>query len=327
MERYGTIVGLDKPVSRMIFGCAIKPMNQGVRVDKLLDRALELGINAFDTARVYGESEASLGGWVRERGNRDKVVLLSKGGHPVIEFSEKGPEVKKRRITRKDIRDDLETTLLKLGVDELDIYLLHRDDPNVPVGEIAEWMDELVKEGKVRAIGSSNWTYQRIAQQRAYAAAHNLTPFTVSSPHYSLAELGCDMYGDGCVTLTGEKNDEARKWYRENPVAIISYASLSNGFFGGKVHGNDYENREQLLDPLSLPAFGSRENFARLQRAEQLAKEKGCTTAQLALAWCFADGMNLFAAAGSTHMERVEENLGALDIPLSKEEADWLCNG
>ena len=149
MEHYGKIAGVDKPVSRMIFGCAIKPMNQGIRVDTLLDRALELGINTFDTARVYGESEASLGGWVKARGNRDKVVLLSKGGHPVIQFTEKGPEVLKRRITREDIRSDLETTLLKLGVDELDIYLLHRDDPSVPVGEIAEWMDELVKEGKL----------------------------------------------------------------------------------------------------------------------------------------------------------------------------------
>ncbi len=326
MERYGKITGVGKPVSRMIFGCAIKPMNGGQRVDELLDSAVELGINTFDTARVYGESERSLGAWVKARGNRDKIVLLSKGGHPVIRFNGTRPEVLSRRITRADIRSDLETTLLKLGVDELDIYLLHRDDPSVPAGEIAEWMDELVREGKVHAIGGSNWTHQRIAEQRAYALAHGLTPFTVSSPHFSLAKLESDLYGDHCVTITGEQNAQARQWYRENPVAVISYASLSQGFFGGGIHGGDYARREQVLSPMSLPAFGSAENFERLKRAEQLAKEKGCTLSQLALAWCFTRGIDLFAAVGSTHAERVAENYRALRLSLSREEADWLCN-
>lgn len=325
MERYGTITGVNKLVSRMIFGCAIQPMNQGKRVDALLDHALELGINTFDTARVYGESEASLGAWVKSRSNRDKVVLLSKGGHPDIRFHGTVPEIHARRITRADIRSDLETTLLKLGVDELDIYLLHRDDLSVPAGEIAEWMDELVREGKVRAIGGSNWSHQRIAEQREYAAAHGLTPFTVSSPHFSLAILGSDLYGDNCVTLTGKENALARQWYRENPVAVISYASLSQGFFGGKIHGHDFDQREQLLDPRNLAAFGCKENFKRLERAEQLAKEKGCTLSQLALAWCFTRGFNLFAAVGSTRPERVEENYQALQIQLTHEEADWLC--
>jgi aryl-alcohol dehydrogenase-like predicted oxidoreductase len=299
-------------------------MNAGQRVDELLDSAVELGINTFDTARVYGESEGSLGGWIKARGNREQIVLLSKGGHPVISFDSGRPEVTRRRITREEIRSDLETSLLKLGVDELDIYLLHRDDPRVPVGEISEWMDELVREGKVRAIGGSNWTHQRIAAQREYARQHHLTPFTVSSPHFSLAALGTDLYGDGCVTLTGKENAPARSWYRENQLAVISYASLSKGFFGGKLRGDDYDRRAELLDPLSLAAFGSEENFARLKRAEQLAREKGCTLSQLALAYCFTRGMNLFAAAGSTHPERVRENYGALRIALTKEESDWL---
>lgn len=326
MERYGKITGIDKPVSRMIFGCAIKPMNQGKRVDELLDKAMDLGINTFDTARVYGESESSLGRWIKERGNRDKIVLLSKGGHPDIRFNGTDPEVLSRRITRADIRKDLDTTLLKLGVDELDIYLLHRDDPSVPAGEIAEWMDELVQEGKVRAVGGSNWTYQRIAEQRAYAIAHGLTPFTVSSPHFSLAKLCNDLYGDNCVTITGEENVQARQWYRENPVAVISYASLSQGFFSGRFHGDDYSRRAQVLDPMNLAAFGCEENFMRLKKAEQMAEEKGCTLSQLALAWCFTRGLDLFATVGSTHAERVMENYMALQIQLSREESDWLCN-
>lgn len=324
MEKYGKIEGVSLPVSRIVFGCAIQPMNQGQRVDALLDAAFALGINTFDTARVYGESEKSLGEWIKARGNRDKVVILSKGGHPRFDFAD-GKLSIDRRISREEIRKDVETSLLKLGVDKIDIYLLHRDDESVPAGEIAEWLDELVKEGKLGAIGGSNWTHQRIEAQRKYAAAHGLTPFTVSSPHFGLAKLDIDLYGDNCFTLTGEQAD-ARNWYRENPVAVLSYATLSQGFFGGKITSADYDKRIELLGERGAAAFGSKENFIRLQRAEKLAKEKGCTLSQLALAWTYTRGMNLFAAVGSRSAERMTENFGALSVSLTKEEADWLCN-
>ena len=195
----------------------------------------------------------------------------------------------------------------------------------MPVGEIAEWMDELVKEGKTRTVGGSNWTFRRIAAQRAYAVQHGLSLFTVSSPHFSLARQDFDIFGDHCVTLTGELAAEARDWYRHNPVALLAYGALSQGFFSGKWHGGDYHKREALMDEKTLLAYGSGENFSRLQRTELLAFRKGCTPSQLALKWLFTRGMNLFAAVSSENPARIQANWDALDIELSQKEADGLC--
>ena len=293
MEKYGNIPGLDKPVSRIVYGCAGMKMLRGEPADTQLDAAFAAGINAFDTARVYGGSEKVLGDWIKSRGNREKLVLISKGAHPVFTPKEDGTAETTRRLSREEIRKDIDATLLALGVDELDVYLLHRDDLSVPVGEIAEWMDELVKEGKTRTVGGSNWTFRRIATQRAYAVQHGLSLFTVSSPHFSLARQDFDIFGDHCVTLTGELAVEARDWYRHNPVAVLAY--------------------------------GSGENFSRLQRTELLAFRKGCTPSQLALKWLFTRGMNLFAAVSSENPARIQANWDALDIELSQKEADGLC--
>lgn len=325
MELYGRINGLNRPVSRLFFGCAIKPMNMGEDAGALLDAALDAGINAFDTARVYGHSEETLGNWIRSRGVRDQIILLSKGAHPTIHM-ENGAPVFTRRISREEIRKDVEQSLLVLGTDRIDLYLLHRDDERIPAGEIAEWMDELVKEGKILVPGVSNWRANRIREARDYAQTHGLTPIGLSSPQYSLASLSIDLYGDNCQTIGGASPEKAaaRNYYRESGLPVLSYASLAQGFFGGKCSGDDFPRREKLLDPLTLAGFGSRENFAILKKAEQLAGEKGCTPSQLALRWLFTRGLNLFAAVGSTRPERIRENLAALSIPLSREEADFL---
>ncbi len=325
LDKYGSIPGLSEKVSRIFFGCAIRPMNLGEDAGNLLDAALGNGINAFDTARVYGESEVSLGNWIRSRHCRDRIVLLTKGGHPAFSQNADSQPAITRRISRSEIRADLEKSLLALGVDYVDIYLLHRDDPSVPVEEIAGWMDELVKEGKARTIGGSNWTHQRIEQARQYALDHGMTPFTVSSPHFSLAETHTDLYGDNCVTLTGDENAAARQWYRENPVAVISFASLSQGFFSGRWTSDDFRKADPRLRPEFIKAFGCEKNLLRLDRTHQLAAEKGCTVSQLALRWGFSQGLELFAAVGSTSPERMLENWKALDVPLSDSEADWLA--
>ena len=121
--------------------------------DSLLDAAFDLGMNTIDTARVYvdGNSESSIGGWMKRRNNRNDIVILSKGGH----FDMATGRV---RVNREEMRYDLETSLKQLQTDYIDIYLLHRDDPHVPVGEIVEIFNEMHKEGKIGAFGGSNWT-------------------------------------------------------------------------------------------------------------------------------------------------------------------------
>ena len=193
---FGRIRGVNKPVSRILLGTAVSPMLLGQDADEMLDAAFESGINAFDTARNYGGAERSLGRWLKARGVRKDAVILSKCGHPDGNGS---------RVNERAIRDDLSRSLEALQTDFIDIYLLHRDDKRVPVGEIVELLNALHNEGKIGAFGGSNWTHGRIAAANDYAREHGLTPFAVSSPNFSLGVSAvrpvgrrlCDHHGRG----------------------------------------------------------------------------------------------------------------------------------
>ncbi len=304
MMTYGTIPGVDKPVSRVFFGTAIAPMSQGKDCNQLLDAASEMGITAFDTARVYGHSEEVLGKWLKERKNREQVVLLTKCAHYNLITG-------RNRVTEKDIRKDFEASAKALATDYFDIYLLHRDDKKVDTGEIVELMNELIKEGKIRAYGVSNWSHQRIQQANAYAADHGLVPVTVSSPQYSLARQTRPTARD-CITITGPDNADARRFYAESGMAVVSYSSLGSGFL--KANG-----------PKELPpCFRCDDNYQRLQRCRELAMQKHCTPSQIALAWLLHSPMNLYPAISTTKPHRLEENLGAFAIQFSQQEWDDL---
>lgn len=123
------IANVNKPVSRLVFGTAVKLMMQGGDAGQLLDQVLAAGINAFDTAAAYGDSETSLGNWITSRNIRDKVVIITKGANTTRW---------RRRLTTHDIMSDFLTSLAKLQTDYVDIYFLHRDDPTVPVGPIVD---------------------------------------------------------------------------------------------------------------------------------------------------------------------------------------------
>ena len=184
--RYGKIPGLEKSVSRMIFGTAIAPMIEGKNADELLDAALAKGINTFDVARGYGRAEESLGGWMKRRDNREQVVVISKCGN-----CDSGGSV---CVNRKVIETELAESLQALQTNYIDIYLLHRDDSKTPVGELIDTLNKLQKTGKIKVFGVSNWTHERIEEANRYAKEHQLQGFSVSSPHFGLAEKkGCTV--------------------------------------------------------------------------------------------------------------------------------------
>ena len=297
----------DKPVSRLIFGAANHDMQDNRDVDALLDAIFAAGINTFDTARVYKESEVCLGRWMEKRGNREKMFIITKGCHH---------NAWRKRVTPYDIKSDLMDSLARLRVDCIDLYLLHRDDPAVPVGPIVETLNEMAAAGKIRCFGGSNWSHQRLQEANEYAAAHQMQPFSVSSPFYSLV----DQYGDpwkGGVKLSGPENAQARQWYRENQMPVLCYSSMGHGFLSGKFTSDM---------PLSVfpPEHQSGENLEKLRRAESLAREKGTTVSQIALAWLLHQPMNLFPILGITREAHLEKNLGALEISLTEEECRFL---
>lgn len=313
---YRRIDGIEKKLSRVVFGCAIPAMLKGEDVNALLDDMYGLGINVFDTAENYGLSEVCLGRWMKERGNRDKLVLISKGCHPYG----------RDRVTPEDLRHDIEQSFERLGTDYIDIYFLHRDDLKIDPGVMVEVLNEYQKAGKVGIFGGSNWTHQRIAQANRYAADRGLMPFKASSPNFGL----CDQIGDpfgggaGCVTISGKAGEEARRWYIDRNMPVFAYSSLGRGFFSGRVKSSDPEGAKNVLDEFAVKGYCYPDNFERLRRAEQLAEEKGAAVPQIALAWVLGQQVNVFPLVSASAKERMEKNLKALDIRLSEEEMNWL---
>ena len=213
MMQYGQISGIDKPVSRLVLGTMIVSIQEAERSFALLDAVFEMGGNTLDTAHVYGggNSERGIGQWLVQRGNREQVVIISKGCHHNAD---------RKRVTPFDLSADLHDSLARLRTDYIDLYLLHRDDPSVPVGPIVEALNEHWQAGRIRAFGGSNWTHQRIQEANEYASQRGLRPFTVSSPNYGLADQVLDPWGPGCVTLSGPQNVEARSWYEANQMPV-----------------------------------------------------------------------------------------------------------
>lgn len=147
---------------------------------EMLDQFVAAGGTAIDTAHQYREAEKIVGQWLRETGNRDRVVILTKGAH----HDDGSPGA---RVTPEAIRKDLSESLERLGTDRIDLYALHRDDPSVPVGPVIEELNRHLEAGTVRAIGASNWTYLRIKEANEYAASHGLKGFMFNSVNLSLA--------------------------------------------------------------------------------------------------------------------------------------------
>lgn len=296
-------------VPKLFFGTSMKPFLQGEDCSVLLDTLFEMGVTAFDTARVYGKAESALGNWLERSGKRKDVVLLSKGGHP--------NPLGMRRVNEKALRRDLAVSCRLLKTDYIDFYLLHRDDPRISVGEIVEVCNALCAEGKIRAFGGSNWTHTRLAEANEYAYAHNLQSFSLSSPYFGLGEMVADPWKNGTVSIAGDR--EALKWYRQSGMPVLAYSSLGHGLFSGKVRC-----AADMKEKWARRGFGSADNFERARRAELLAKEKGCTVAQIALAWLFTQGMNVIPIVSTSSPVRMRENIAALSLPLTAKEADWL---
>ena len=315
--KFGPVQGIDKPVSRLVLGTMIVNTARLEESFELLDAAVEAGLTTFDCAHVYGggNSERAMGQWLTARGNREEVVILSKGAHPNQD---------RVRVTPFDIQADLHDSLARLQTDYIDIYVLHRDNPDVPVGPIVECLNKLHAQGKIRAFGGSNWTHQRLQSANDYAHAQGLIPFSASSPHYSLAEQVDDPWGPGCVGISGPAQAEARAWYVETQMPAFAYSSLARGFFSGRISRANWAEVQESVDGACKRAYCHEVNFQRLDRAAKLAAEKGASVPQIALAYVLGQPLNLFALIGAANADEIAANVAALELSLTDAEMAWL---
>ena len=177
-----------------------------------LNQVFEAGFHAFDLAASYqlGGTERLFGRWISEQKHRDKLFLISKGGHPV-------PYLIPNRLTIPALQRDLENSLKRLGTDHLDLYLLHRDHPNADLHAVADFLTRAKEAGKIAAFGVSNWHHDRIRQLPVKIDA--------SSPHFSLKAWEKPPF-HGCVSIAGPKNQAARDFYAETQIPIYAWSPL-----------------------------------------------------------------------------------------------------
>ena len=317
--KFGTISGLEKPVARLAQGTVQLSSANLDAGFALLDGIFALGCNTFDTAQVYGggDSERTLGRWLQERGLRDQVVIITKGAHHNSDRS---------RVTPYDIASDLHDSLARLKTDHVEIYLLHRDDESQPVGPIVEALNEHFRAGRIRIFGGSNWSHKRLQAANDYAAEHGLEPFRMSSSNLALAERIQEPWV-GCVSIGGAAGAAERAWYVKTQMPLLTWSSLAGGFFSGRFRRDNLDTITRDFERNTAYTYGHEANFQRLDRAEAIAREKGVTAAQIALAYLLHQPLNIFALVGCETAAEFADNAHALEVDLSPTELAWLETG
>jgi aryl-alcohol dehydrogenase-like predicted oxidoreductase len=306
---------VERPVSRIVLGQSALPGD----LPGIYDRFVELGGNAFETARWY-PTEPDLGRWLAGRSDRAELFVISKGCHPAFQD---GPP----RVNSAAIRTDLTESLERLGVDRIDLYLLHRDDESVPVGEIMSALAEHRAAGRIGAAGGSNWTAARLAEANAWALANGVAPFEVGSPNLALA-LATRPPWDGCV-VAGDPASLA--WYTATQLPLLAWAALARAFFvegaAGKTQATAFGADTRAVDIAATKAFDSPVNRERRERARSLGHELGSTANQVALAWVLNQPFPTRAVIGVRSIPELDEAAAVADLRLTAEQVRWLADG
>lgn len=281
----------------------------------ILDRFVESGLNFIDTADVYsrwasghqgGESETVIGNWFKRSGHREKIVLATKVG---MDMGQAGKNDPGKGLSAAHIEHAVEASLRRLQTDRIDLYQSHLDDAATPIEETLAAYERLIKAGKVRAIGASNYSAARLRQALDVAKARSLPRYECLQPDYSLAERA-------------GYESELEPLCRRQGIGVIGYFSLAAGFLTGKYRSPDAAegrarggNVQKYLNP---------RGFALLDVLDGVAAEHGATPAQVALAWLIARPGVTAPIASATSLAQLDELIGAVSLTLSASAVDRL---
>ena len=296
------IADLDRPISQLVIGCDNKDdIASGALV---WDAWMEAGGNAFDTGFVYGggNHEKVLGQWIANRGVAKDVITIVKGAHT--------PYCLPRALVAQ-----LDMSLERLGLDHAPVYIMHRDNLNVPVGEFVDALNRLHKAGRIGAFGGSNWSVARFNEANEYAAKHNLKPLTILNNNLSLAVMEKPVWA-GCVT---SNTPDTLAFLRQSKTTHISWSSQARGYFLPETLRNRLP-----ADTSPETCFGSPANAERRNRAEQLAKEMGVSPHNIATAWVLAQSFPSLALVGPRSPGEIASTLPGLAVKLDAKQLAWL---
>lgn len=313
-----TLPRTDLRVSSLCLGTADfgAGISQG-EVESLLDRFVEAGGNFLDTAAIYadwtsagkGSSERSIAAWMRSHPNAE-LVIATKGAAPEMH----SPGVS--RMTRGEIEFDLNNSLQNLGVEAVDLWYLHRDDPSVPVEEVLGLLEDQKRAGKMRFYAASNWRASRLKEAEAAAQKMGATGFVADQPLWSLAQP--DLTGSDPTLEV--MNPELFAFHEGSGVAAIPYSSQANGFFQKVAEGRSTATALVAYETELVRAA----NHARFARLETLSREKGLSLTQLVLGFLTSQPFPVVPIIGSRTLEQLNDSLSGADVHLSAEQTRTL---
>lgn len=271
-------------------------------------RALEAGINFFDTADVYslGESERITGNLLKHFGvKRQNVVVATKVNGQMSD------DPNDRGLSRKHIFDSIDNSLKLLQMDYVDLYQIHRWDKDVPIEETMEALHDVVKAGKARYIGASSMFAWQFAKALHTSEKHNWTRFVSMQNHYNL--------------IYREEEREMIPLCRDAGIGLIPWSPMARGFFAGnRQRGGGGETPRAQADPFANELYFREEDFKVAERVNEIAKARGVTGSQIALAWVLNKDYVHAPIIGASKMEHLNQAISALDIKLSDEEMKQL---
>ena len=278
-----------------------------------LDQYLAEGGNCIDTARMYdvGLAERIISDYMKTK-QRDKVVLVTKCAHYDRNFYPI-----RHRVSEEYIRSDVETSLRELRTDYIDILFLHRDDIRRPVEAIMPILHQLVKDGKVRMIGASNWTAGRIKEANKFAEKSGLTPFRISQVHHSLALTTAAQSGDLSHVIM---DDIEYAWYKDEAFPVMAWSSTGGGFFSKRAEGlvEPGTKRERNYGWLA-------ENIRRVDRVKELAAERGASVGAVVLSYLMSDeSVPTAAVVAFSKQKQFDEALEGARLHLTEAERKFL---
>lgn len=281
----------------------------------LLDAYLEQGGNFIDSAKVYSDwlpgekssSEKMIGHWLKERKNRNQVIVATKGAHPEL------ASMHLSRLTPKEIVSDISASLINLQTDFIDLYWLHRDDLNQPVSEIIDTLLAQVKLGRIRYFGCSNWCLERIKAAQDYAKQKGVAGFVANQPYWSLAEVNVNSLSDKTLVVLDQKT---KQFHQESNLSAIPYSSQANGWF--------QKMATNTVSPQLYKIYNNRISEERYNRVKALSAETNLTITQIVLGYLISQPFPTFPIIGARSVAMLNDSLSASNIRLTTAQMDFL---
>jgi aryl-alcohol dehydrogenase-like predicted oxidoreductase len=301
MMKTARIPGLNKDISRLVLGC--DNQKETSHANSMFDDFFARGGNCFDTAYIYGGGtpEKLIGEWIKARKVREKIVVIGKGAHTP-------------NCNPPSIETQLNTSLERMQVDYVDIYMLHRDNSEIPVGEFIDCLNRLVKAGRMRVFGGSNWSIERVQAANDYARAKGLQGFGAISNNLSLARMVNPVWA-GCIAAS---DPVSRAWFTREQMPLFPWSSQARGFFTDRVAPNKIDDKEMVN------SWYSDDNWKRRERVIQMADKRGVLPINIALAYVLSQPFPVFPLIGPRTVEETKSTMPGLDVQLTPSDLRFL---